>query len=46
MIDDEAAFYLFKHAERETAVQALRDRGVSDPSSDEIKDKIKVCVCI
>lgn len=36
------AFYLFKHAEREAALEALEDAGISNPSDQEIKDRIKV----
>lgn len=37
-----AAFYLFKHAEREAAYQALQDEGLKDPTPEEVKDRIKV----
>lgn len=37
-----AAFYLFKHAEREAAFQSLQDEGLKDPTPDEVKDRIKV----
>lgn len=37
-----AAFYLFRHAEREAAVDALKYKGAPAPTSEEIKDKVKV----
>ena len=37
-----AAFYLFKHAQRETAFEALQDAGVTEPTPEEIKDRVKV----
>ena len=37
-----AAFYLFKHAEREAAFEALQDAGVAEPTPEEIKERVKV----
>eukprot|EP00903_Cladosiphon_okamuranus_P016661 g15364.t1 len=35
-------FYLFRHAEREAAADELKDNGVSAPTSEEIKDRVRM----
>lgn len=39
-----AAFYLFRHAERDAAADALKGKGISAPTSEEIKDKVRVSI--
>ena len=40
------AFYLFRHAERDAAADALKDKGISAPTSEEIKDKVRVSTAL
>lgn len=42
LLGTRAAFYLFRHAERDAAVDALKDKGIDAPTSEEVKDKVRV----